>query len=70
MAYVQFVNPHIGNSVLYVTQLSQWALVLSCGVAATAGWGLIANRSNQDDVLAKIEAMQELIYAELCREGE
>lgn len=70
MLYVQFADPHLGNSVLYVTQISQWALVLSCGVAATAGWGLIANKSSNEDVLAKIEALQEEMYEHLLRSGK
>lgn len=44
MVFVQFFDPGLGRSVQYVTQISHWALVLSCGVAATASWGLVAVR--------------------------
>lgn len=41
MFYVQFLDPKLGSSVLYVTQISHWALVESAGVGATSSWVLL-----------------------------
>ena len=46
MAYVQFFPNHLQNSILYTIQISHWALVITCGTAATATWGVITTRTH------------------------
>jgi hypothetical protein len=46
MIYVQLFDPSLGQNVLYVTQISHWALVITCGTAATATWGVITSRGH------------------------
>jgi hypothetical protein len=48
MLYVQLLNPSLGQNVLYVTQISHWALVITCGTAATATWGVITARAHSE----------------------
>jgi len=51
---VATIHPHpFTSSLLYTVQISHWALVLSCGTAATATWGLIATRGHHEQ--AKVE---------------
>ena len=46
MAYVEFFPNHLRNSILYTIQISHWALVITCGTAATATWGVITTRTH------------------------
>lgn len=44
--FVQFVDPSLGTSVLYVTQISHWALVEAAGTAAISSWALYQSQHN------------------------
>jgi hypothetical protein len=44
MLYVQLFPNHLKTSILYTIQISHWALVITCGTAATAAWGVLAAR--------------------------
>ena len=83
MAYVQFFPNHLQNSILYTIQISHWALVITCGTAATATWGVITTRTHsrteeiarehaemiqQNTALTlRIETLGELIYDHVRR---
>lgn len=50
MFYVQFFNQKLGQSVLYVTQISHWALVEAAGTAALSSWALLQAKHNQHKI--------------------
>lgn len=54
MIYVGFFNHKLGQSVLYVTQISHWALVEAAGTAALSSWALLQAKHNQ----RKLEQLQ------------
>jgi hypothetical protein len=60
MCYVQFFPNHLKNSILYTIQISHWALVITCGTAATAAWGIISLRLNAAKLEANAAKLKEL----------
>ena len=76
MAYVEFFPNHLRNSILYTIQISHWALVITCGTAATATWGVITTRTHSRteeiarehaETLGAIRDLAELILDEQRR---
>lgn len=47
IVYVQFFYSGLGRNVLYVTQISHWALVEAAGTAAISSWALLQARRNE-----------------------
>jgi hypothetical protein len=58
MLYVQLFNPRLGQNVLYVTQISHWALVITCGTAATATWGVITARAHSSATTRAVSGIE------------
>lgn len=53
--YVQFFPNSLKTSILYTIQISHWALVITCGTAATATWALLAAKHAHELVLASLQ---------------
>lgn len=70
MFVVQFVDRRLGQSVLYVTQISHWALVEAAATAAIAAGGLIQARKNSrriSDVHAHVSIDTAAIEEDIAR---